>query len=307
MLFPIFASYKAIRTSDPAQLTPWLMYWSTFSIFLAGESLAHPILSWVPFYSWIRLGVHLYLVLPGQQGSVYLYQRYIHPYLEQHEREIDRFISESHQHAKQAGLEYFKQAIEYVRVNVLKLPPKEPPPPPSASAGANYTQSLLGRFSMPTARAGLATAGTSDLFSLLGNAMQQATYPTSKSRDAKAQDLSNFGSLIPENITGEERYEYISTQRDRLRTLLQAFDNEAGAESSTSRAATHASGASLGSATGDLKKSRSESEFEDLANEEVPKFEKRPDMGGQRRSSWSKWVWGNYGEKDSALVGKKEQ
>jgi len=119
--------------------------------------------------------------------------------------------------------------------------------------------------------------------------------------------LSNFGSLIPENITGEERYEYISTQRDRLRTLLQAFDNEAGAESSTSRAATHASGASLGSATGDLKKSRSESEFEDLANEEVPKFEKRPDMGGQRRSSWSKWVWGNYGEKDSALVGKKEQ
>ena len=306
MLFPIFASYKAIRTSDPAQLTPWLMYWSTFSIFLAGESLAHPILSWVPFYSWIRLGVHLYLVLPGQQGSVYLYQRYIHPYLEQHEREIDRFIGEFHQRAKQAGLEYFKQAIEYVRVNVLKLPPKQPPPPPSA--GATYTQSLLGRFSMPAARAGLATAGTSDLFSLLGNAMQQATYPTSKSRDAQAQDLSDFGSLIPQHITGDERNEYISMQRDRLRTLLQAFDKEAGTESTADRPSAHRSSPSLGSLAGEpLKKSKSEAEFDDLADEEVPGFEKRPEMGGQRQASWSKWVWGNYGEKDSALVGKKEQ
>jgi receptor expression-enhancing protein 1/2/3/4 len=26
-LFPIFASYKALKANDQTQLTPWLMYW----------------------------------------------------------------------------------------------------------------------------------------------------------------------------------------------------------------------------------------------------------------------------------------
>ncbi|KAK0334468.1 hypothetical protein LTR94_016600, partial [Friedmanniomyces endolithicus] len=64
ILFPIFASYKALRTSDPANLAPWLMYWTTLSLFLLVESQLYFILYWVPFYPWIRLGIHLYLVLP---------------------------------------------------------------------------------------------------------------------------------------------------------------------------------------------------------------------------------------------------
>ena len=45
-LFPIFASYKALKTSDPAQLTPWLMYWVVFSISLLVESWFYFILAW---------------------------------------------------------------------------------------------------------------------------------------------------------------------------------------------------------------------------------------------------------------------
>lgn len=281
------------------------MYWTTFSLITAGEAFAYPIVSWFPFYSWMRLGLHLYLVMPGQQGSVYLYQSYIHPYLEQHERKIDHFIAESHDRAKSAGLEYLQDAIEYVKVNVLKMPPRQPPPPPAS--GATYTQSLLGRFTMPAARAGLATAGTSDLFSVLGNAMQQATYPTSRSRDSQAADLSASGTLIPPHMVGEERTKYISAQRDKLQTLLQAFDQEAhGAQSTTSGSEGHRATSSHGGSEGGLKKNRSELEFEDLAYDEVPKVEKRPAQGN-RHTSWSNWVWGNYGEKDSALVGKKEQ
>ncbi|KAI7151055.1 hypothetical protein KC319_g13749, partial [Hortaea werneckii] len=100
ILFPIFASYKALRTSDPANLAPWLMYWPTLSLFLLVESQLYFILYWVPFYSWIRLGIHLYLVAPGQQGSVYIYREYIHPFLEEHERQIDRMISDGHEKAK---------------------------------------------------------------------------------------------------------------------------------------------------------------------------------------------------------------
>ncbi|KAI7300995.1 hypothetical protein KC315_g16899, partial [Hortaea werneckii] len=105
ILFPIFASYKALRTSDPANLAPWLMYWPTLSLFLLVESQLYFILYWVPFYSWIRLGIHLYLVAPGQQGSVYIYREYIHPFLEEHERQIDRMISDGHEKAKAAGMD----------------------------------------------------------------------------------------------------------------------------------------------------------------------------------------------------------
>lgn len=46
ILFPIFASYKALRTPDPAQLTPWLMYWVVLSCFSLVESWSWFILSW---------------------------------------------------------------------------------------------------------------------------------------------------------------------------------------------------------------------------------------------------------------------
>lgn len=45
-LLPIFASYKALKTSDPAQLTPWLMYWVVFACALLVESWTEWVLYW---------------------------------------------------------------------------------------------------------------------------------------------------------------------------------------------------------------------------------------------------------------------
>ena len=55
-LFPIFASYKALKSSDPAQLTPWLMYWVVFSCCLLAESWVSFILMWCvsPFHRLSR-------------------------------------------------------------------------------------------------------------------------------------------------------------------------------------------------------------------------------------------------------------
>lgn len=271
---------------------------------MATESFFYPIISWFPFYSWIRFGTHLYLVMPGQQGSVYLYQTYIHPFLSHHEREIDSGIAQSHERAKQAGLQYLKQAVEWARVNVLGLQPRRPTPP--SSRQVSYTSSLLSRFNMPAAREGLATAGASDLFSLLGNAMQQASYPGS-SRAVQAEDLAASGSLIPPHLTGEEKTEFISTQRDRLRTLLQAFESEHIA--SAKRTPEHTPplpSSQFMRQPSDMRKSRSDADFEDLAYEDVPPASDRrsPPV---RQASWSKWVWGNYGEKDSAVLAKKDE
>ncbi|KAI7675532.1 hypothetical protein KC318_g882, partial [Hortaea werneckii] len=202
ILFPIFASYKALRTSDPANLAPWLMYWPTLSLFLLVESQLYFILYWVPFYSWIRLGIHLYLVAPGQQGSVYIYREYIHPFLEEHERQIDRMISDGHEKAKAAGMDVVKKGIEYVRVQILGQPPKRPSPPQSRSV--SYSTYLMSKFAMPSAREGLAAAGTSDLFSLLGKALNQSTYPDARhSQEDQARDLATSGTLIPPHLSGD--------------------------------------------------------------------------------------------------------
>jgi uncharacterized membrane protein YhaH (DUF805 family) len=45
-LFPLFASYKALKTGDPAQLTPWLMYWVVLACALLVESWTDWFLVW---------------------------------------------------------------------------------------------------------------------------------------------------------------------------------------------------------------------------------------------------------------------
>lgn len=336
ILFPIFASYKALRTSDPANLAPWLMYWTTLSLFLVVESQLYFILYWIPFYSWIRLGIHLYLVAPGKQGSVFIYKEYIHPFLEEHERQIDRMISDGHEKAKAAGIDVVQKGVEYVRVNVLGGQPKRPSPP--SSRNVSYSTYLINKFAMPSAREGLAAAGTSDLFSLLGKALNQTTYPDANTREDQARDLAGSGALIPPNLSGAERETFVKTQRERLRTLIQAFDSEAfDTGAATSGAQPRGMPASQPSSRKSylaprdaddayMHKSRSESEFEDLAYEPMPDPEQykvtvsyddderrrpsstkpTPSRPGRSGSGWSNFIWGSYGERDSALNARKD-
>ena len=45
-VFPVFASYKALKTADPALLKPWLMYWVVLACALLAESWVGFILVW---------------------------------------------------------------------------------------------------------------------------------------------------------------------------------------------------------------------------------------------------------------------
>ena len=311
------------------------MYWTTLSLFLLVESQLYFILYWIPFYPWMRLALHLYLVLPGKQGSVFLYKEYIHPFLEQHERQIDRTISEGHAKAKAAGLDVVKRGIEYVRVQVLGQAPKQPSPPQSRNV--SYSAHLMDRFAMPNARQGLGAAvGTGDLLGMLGKALQQSTNPNVSSRDDQARDLASSGSLVPPSLTGRERETYVNTQREHLRTLLQAFDTEAfNADSTSSGAQARPNITPQPSSRksylapqnpGNMHKSRSDSEFEDLGYETTPDPEQyrarddgehrsRPTSSAQRSTrdgpgSWREagatWIWGNYGDKNSAVNSRKD-
>lgn len=259
------------------------MYWVVSSLLFTVETNLSFILTWTPFYAWLRFGLHLYLVLPGQQGATHIYQTYVHPFFVEHENEIDRYISEAHDKAKALGLQYMKATIEWIKVNVFGMPPKAPTPPPSRSG--SYAQQLLSRFNLPSARDGLA-APAGDFYSLLASALQMAT-TSSTSREAAVEDLSASGTLIPQDIRSyDEKMNYVSQQRERLRVLLQAFDREAfmlaGQDETSGRGA-------------DLSKSKSESDFEKLSADELAGRSSNnagkpgsPDIGG----GWMPWTWG---------------
>ncbi|TGJ85023.1 hypothetical protein E0Z10_g3738 [Xylaria hypoxylon] len=320
-LFPLFASYKALKTSDPAQLTPWLMYWSVLSCALLVESWTEFILAWVPFYSWIRLGFLLWLVLPSTQGARVLYEGYLHPYLQENELAIEDFIASAHDRFKAAGVRYLKQAIELIRTRVFNLPPSETQEETSAAAAPQgYTQALLARFSMPATQWAANNAGTAghDFYNLLAGAVNVAAGGLSTT--AKS-GVAARGTLIPENIGGaQEKISFISAQRERLAIMMGALDREAAElqhNEEQRRAAEQSrkpgsmsldgqdpsrppSGYSIGSG---LSKSRSEVDFEKIdtpsgAEEDDGSLRRRghnEEDAGPAKGGWNLFGWGASG------------
>ncbi|TID25266.1 hypothetical protein E2P81_ATG04368 [Venturia nashicola] len=296
VLFPIFASYKALRTADAAQLTPWLMYWVVMSIVGTFESTFNFILCWIPFYSWIRLGGHLYLILPGKQGATEIYQSHVHPFLSEYEEDIDVFISSSHDRAKVMGLQYMKQLIEWAKVNVLGMQPRAPTPPPSR--GGTYAQQLFSRFNLPSANQGLA-APAGDFYGLIASALQSTT-ATGGTREAQAQDLSASGTLIPDHFeSNEDRLTYVAAQRERLRVLLSAFDREAVNLAAAPPSNLDGPSSPRGKSTDagyDLSKSRSEADFDRIEKEEAP-------ASPSTQGGWMPWNW----QKGQQAQGQQQQ
>ncbi|KAJ2897576.1 Receptor expression-enhancing protein 2 [Zalerion maritima] len=318
-LFPLFASYKALKTSDPAQLAPWLMYWVVMAVAILVESWTEWILVWIPFYAYVRLLFHLYLVLPQTQGARHLYQTYLEPYVRENEADIDMFIASAHERLKRAGMAYIKRAIEWARVNMLHLPPDENLNREYAMEGLeeeetpqSYTAGLLSRFALPSAR-GVGSVG-GDFYSLLANAATSAigmsggsgAGPAARPAGVRgAPDMTASGTLIPENLreaNAAEQVSFLAAQRERLQILVGALDREAAAISmpgafGSEPLATPGSSAGSGMSrpASGLSKSRSEADFEKIDAESGAEEEgsTRRRSNNRTTSSGSSWMpWG---------------
>ncbi|PHH66501.1 hypothetical protein CDD81_6976 [Ophiocordyceps australis] len=326
-LFPIFASYKALRTSDPAQLTPWLMYWVVLSCCLLVESWTSFILVWVPFYGYLRLMFLLYLISPQTQGARVIYQQKIHPFLEENEATIDQFIGSTHNRLKAAGITYIQQVINYIKTSLLGLPPTEHPPSPVSSTPQSYTQSLIARFSVPTARRSAATHTGNDFQSLLSTAMSAVS-----GFSASGGAVSGPDGLVPPNLQNStDKMNFIAAQRERLGAVLSALDREAQqlqrdqASRPTNERAVHPgaftadhgdarltrSPSGLTASSG-LSKSRSESDFEKVEAESGTEDDdgtvrRRNVASGSSGASWMPWGWGSGDGTDMGKTSAHEE
>ncbi|KIX02234.1 uncharacterized protein Z518_08173 [Rhinocladiella mackenziei CBS 650.93] len=234
ILLPAYLAYKALRTNDPAQTHPWLIYFIILALTLLLESWTLFVIGWIPFYSWFRLIFLLYLVLPQTQGAKILYLDYLEPYIVGHEIRIDQFIGDAHERLQQMGLGYLNVAIEFVRDKVLGQ--TSPQPPPSQASGyASYAQDLLSRFAMPGARTtaptqpGTTSAGVYGMVTHLAGAAFAGSTSRSAATESGATEAASIpGSLVPDvpGCSSAEKSGFISAQRERLSGLLKALDTE---------------------------------------------------------------------------------
>ncbi|KZZ91969.1 HVA22 domain membrane protein [Ascosphaera apis ARSEF 7405] len=230
ILFPIYASYKALRTRDPSIIVPWLMYWVVIATFTLIESWTYWIVSWTPFYSWIRLAFLSYLVLPQTQGAKVIYQSYLDPFLYAHEDHIEEAIVKGHDYARKMGAQYMEQAIDFIRAKLgfpaIERVQQQPVPQPAAqgSSAAALASALLARFNMPAtggAQPGAPATGN-DLFSQFTAGLSGLA-----SRVGNAAAAGSPHNVMPshmQNASPEEQQNYLREQKEHLASLLRAYD-----------------------------------------------------------------------------------
>ncbi|XP_062568282.1 receptor expression-enhancing protein 2-like isoform X5 [Saccostrea cucullata] len=94
LLYPAYASFKAIRTKNVKEYVKWMMYWIVFALFSAVETFTDVLLSWLPFYYEVKILFVVWMLLPVTKGSSYLYKKFVHPHLAKREKEIDDYIDQ---------------------------------------------------------------------------------------------------------------------------------------------------------------------------------------------------------------------
>lgn len=234
----------------------------------------------LPFYAYARLLLLSYLVLPQTQGARLLYQSHVDPFLAHYEADIDTFITHAHDRAIAFGLSSLKRAIEFVKVNILGMPPRSPAAAASYAYGANtgsYAQNLLSRFNLPSARQGYqpTTPAAGDFYGLFGTVLGHISAGRGVSSEAQVEEMSRSGTLVPPGLTSAaEKITFLATQRERLRVLLTALDQQASELSQEEmmerdvESRLRAAGAATPSADDGLRISKSEAEFEAIEREE---------------------------------------
>ena len=88
VVYPMYASMKAIERKRPDDDTLWLTYWIVYISVLLGESMGFVFL--IPKYRFVKLCLIYYLISPRFKGAVTLYKSGIAPIFRKLSPSIDK-------------------------------------------------------------------------------------------------------------------------------------------------------------------------------------------------------------------------
>jgi len=94
MLYPMYASYKAIESEEKSDDTQWLMYWVCFAAFSVFETFSDYILFWLPLYYELKLVFFVILQLPQFRVAEKIYFVAVQPYMNQYSQVLDKFFED---------------------------------------------------------------------------------------------------------------------------------------------------------------------------------------------------------------------
>lgn len=95
VVYPAFQSIKALETkgNDDDDKT-WLTYWVVFGLSTLLDEFGGIVLSFIPFYFYVKLGFFVWLMAPQTKGAEVLYKNLLKPLLIANKDRIEQFIAE---------------------------------------------------------------------------------------------------------------------------------------------------------------------------------------------------------------------
>ncbi|ERN06314.1 hypothetical protein AMTR_s00016p00231510 [Amborella trichopoda] len=92
LLYPLYASVRAIESPSKLDDEQWLAYWILYSFLTLMEMVAAPVLSWIPIWYQLKVAFVAWLVLPQFRGASFIYERFVREQL----RKYDKAMGKGH-------------------------------------------------------------------------------------------------------------------------------------------------------------------------------------------------------------------
>ncbi|KAF5194538.1 Hva22 [Thalictrum thalictroides] len=77
LMYPLYASVRAMESTSKVDDEQWLAYWILYSFLTLAEMVLEPILTWIPIWYDIKLAMVAWLVLPQFRGAAFVYEKFV--------------------------------------------------------------------------------------------------------------------------------------------------------------------------------------------------------------------------------------
>mmetsp|Transcript_9779 Transcript_9779/g.16462 ORF Transcript_9779/g.16462 Transcript_9779/m.16462 type:complete len:150 (+) Transcript_9779:36-485(+) len=92
ILYPTYATFKAIESTEKGDDAHWLTYWVVVAVFQLVESFTDLLVFWIPFYYTLKLVLFIALQYPPLALPEKLYQQFLGPFFRKHEATLDHHV-----------------------------------------------------------------------------------------------------------------------------------------------------------------------------------------------------------------------
>ena len=89
LAYPAFMSFVALETEEKDDDKQWLTYWVCYGVFSIIDQFAGIILSFIPFYFFLKLAFLVYLFHPKTKGALMVYTNYVSPFVKSYRAKVE--------------------------------------------------------------------------------------------------------------------------------------------------------------------------------------------------------------------------